>query len=88
MCWHNITITFFQSSGNVHSSSIVLKSNFSGNTIDFPHDCIIRIDVSSQPWALLALRFFIVKRRLFLLILNDFNRLFVLKLKTGSVLVF
>ena len=79
------TLLFFQSSGNVLSSNIVLKSNYSGKAIDFPHDCIIRIDISSQPWALLALRFFIIKRRSFSLISNDFNRLFVLKLKTGSV---
>ena len=39
-------------------------------------------------WALLALRFFIIKRRSFLLILNDYNQLLVLKLKTGSMLVF
>ena len=67
------TITFFQPSGNVSSSSIVLKSNFSGKAIDFPHDCITRIDVSSQPWDLLALKFFIIKRRSFLLISNDYN---------------
>ena len=80
--------TFFQSSGNVRPLSIFLKSDFSGKAIDFPHDCIIRVDVSSQPWALLALIFFIIKRRSFLLILNDYNRLFVLMLKTGRVLVF
>ena len=79
---------FFQSSGNVRPLSIFLKSDFSGKAIDFPHDCIIRVDVSSQPWALLALIFFIIKRRSFLLILNDYNRLFVLMLKTGRVLVF
>ena len=54
-------ITFFQSAGNVLSSSVVLKSNFSGKAIDFPHNCIIQIDISSQPSALLALRFFIIK---------------------------
>ena len=86
MYWYNII--FFQSSGNVPSSSIALKSNFSGKAIDFPHNCIIRIDISSHPWALLALRFFIIKWRWFSLISNDFNQLFVLKLKTGSVLAF
>ena len=69
---------------------VVLKSNFRGKAIDFPHNCIIRIDISSYLWYLLALRFFIIKWRSFSLISNDFNRLFVLKLKTvtGSVLVF
>ena len=56
-----IARNFFQSSENVPSSSIVLKSNFSGNPNDFPHDFIIRIDISSQPWALLALNVLLLK---------------------------
>ena len=85
MYWHNIT--FFQSSRNVPSSSIVLKIKYRGKAIDFPHNCIIPVDIS-HPWALLALRFLIITWRSFSLIPNDFNQLFVLKLKTGSVLVF
>ena len=82
------TLLFFQSSENVPSSSVVLKSNFTGKAIDFPHTCIIQIDISSHPWALLAFWVFIIKWRSFSLISNDFSRLFVLNLKAGSVLVF
>ena len=67
---------------------LFLKSNFSGKAIDFQHNYIIRIDISSQPWALLALRFFIIKRRSFSLTSNDFSRLLVLKLKLVSCLYF
>ena len=53
-CGPGTTLLFLQSSGNVPCSSIVLESNFSGKAIDFPHACIIRIDISSQSWALLG----------------------------------
>ena len=37
------TLLFFQYSGNVPSSNIVFKRNFSGKIFDLLHDCIIEI---------------------------------------------
>ena len=51
---------FFKSSGKTRSSNIDSNSSFSGKAIDFPHSCIIRIDILSQPWALFGLRFFLL----------------------------
>ena len=76
------------SSGKIRSSNVDLKSNWSGKTISFPHNWIILIDMLSQPWALSALRFFIMRKMSFSLILEEFKGLSILYLNFGNVLAF
>ena len=63
--WTGTVLLFFQSSGKMPTSNIVLKSNWSGKNISFPHNWIILIDMLSHPWALSALRIFIITKMSF-----------------------
>ena len=81
-------ITFSQSSGKMPSSNIDLKSNWSGKIMSFPHNWVIVIDMLSHPWALSALRLFIIRKMWFSLIVKEWKRLSVLYLNFCNVLAF
>ena len=65
-----------------------LKSNWSGRSISFPENWIILTDMLFHPWDLWTLRFFIIRKMSFSLIVEKFKRLSVLYLNFGNIVAF
>ena len=83
-----LELHFFQPSSKMSSSNIDLKSNWNGKTISPPYNWIILINLLSHPWALSALRIFIIIEISFSLIVEQFKHISVLYLNFGNVLAF